>query len=54
MIDQAHVDQGERFLHPCGDQLVGLARLLDARRVLGFVLECHLAILASRLVLTSE
>src|SRR6266481_6125846 len=34
MIDQAHVDQCQRFLHARSDQLVGLARLLDARWVI--------------------
>jgi hypothetical protein len=31
MIDQTYVDQRQRFLHACGNQLVGVARLLDAR-----------------------
>lgn len=34
VIDQTHVNQCQRFLHACGDQLVGLARLLDTRRVI--------------------
>ena len=31
MIDKPYVNQCQRFLHANGDELVGLARLLDAR-----------------------
>jgi hypothetical protein len=31
MINKAYVNQCQRFLHANGDELVGLARLLDAR-----------------------
>src|SRR5271170_3257053 len=34
MIDQAYVNQCQRFFHARSDQLVGLARLLDARRMI--------------------
>lgn len=30
MIDQAHVDQGQRFFHACGDKFVGLGGLFYA------------------------
>jgi hypothetical protein len=53
MIDEAHVDKCQGFLHARGDKLIGLTLIRDARRMLGFVLECHLAILVSRLMLIS-
>ena len=34
MIEQADVDQGERFLDALGDQFVGLTRFRDAGRVI--------------------
>src|SRR6266436_4842604 len=46
MIDEAHVDECQRFLHARGDELLGLTLVRDARGMLGFVLESHLAILA--------
>ena len=53
VVDDFHVNEFQAADHPLRDQLVRLALVTDHRRMLGFVPECHLAILASRLVLTS-
>jgi hypothetical protein len=53
VIQNTDVNQGQSVLQSLSNQLVGLTGLRNPRRMLGFVLECHLAILASRLVLTS-
>ena len=53
VVNDPHVDEFKTRFHPLCDQLVRVTLIADHGRMLGFVPECHLAILASRLVLTS-
>jgi hypothetical protein len=53
VVNDSHVDEFKTRFHPLCDQLVRVALIADHGRVLGFILECHLPILASRLMLTS-
>ena len=41
VIEQPNIDQPERFLHPLGDEFVGLTRLGNPGRMLGCISRCN-------------